>query len=208
MSRPALTAGEKRIYQFICAYVLRHRRPPTYQEIREEFGYRHPSSIQDFLVRLRDKGYIRVPIGANRKRAIEVVETESSELASIPLEGAVAAGRLSEAISVHDFIDVPRSMLRAGAEYFALKIQGDSMIGDCILSGDIALIRRQEQAENGQTVVALVGSEATIKRYYRRERHIELQPANPAYETIRVDEGAEVRILGVLVSVIRHLEQP
>ncbi len=207
MNQPALTEKEERIYQFIRDYAHQYRRPPTYEEIRTRFGYRHTSSIQDFLVQLRDKGYIRVPIGANRKRAIEVVESESSELATVPLEGTVAAGRLSEAVNIRDYIEVPRSMLRAGGEYFALRVKGDSMIEDCILSGDIALIRRQQQAENGQTVVALVDNEATIKKYFRRRRHIELVPANPNYEAIRIGEDTSIAILGVLVSIIRHLEQ-
>lgn len=207
MNQPALTAKEERIYQFIRDYARQFRRPPTYEEIRRKFGYRQVSSIQDFITQLRDKGYIRVPIGANRKRAIEVVEAESSELATVPLEGTVAAGRLSEAVNIRDFIEVPRSMLRAGGEYFALRVKGDSMIEDCILSGDIALIRRQQQAENGQTVVALVGSEATIKKYYRRKRHLELVPANPNYEAIRIEEDTPFAILGVLVSIIRQLEQ-
>jgi repressor LexA len=206
MSLPALTAKEERIYRFIRVYFHRHRRPPSYVEIQEEFGYRNASSVQDFLAQLRAKGYIRAPIGANRKRAIELVQDESPDLATVPLEGVVAAGRLSEAISVRDFVEVPRDMLRAGGEYFALTVKGDSMIGDCILDGDIALIRRQGEAANGQTVVALVDSEATIKKYFRREAHVDLVPANPAYEAIRVGEGRELRILGVLVGVIRRLE--
>ncbi len=208
MGRPPLTDKEERVYEFINSYMSRFGRPPTYAEIRDRFRYKNNSSIQNFIQQLRLKGYIKAPIGSNKKRAIELVaKGRIRELERIPLEGTVAAGGLTEAVHHRDYVDVPRNLLRSGGEYFALRVKGDSMIEDCIMSGDLVIIRRQSNAQNGQTVVALVdNSEATIKRYYKKEDHIELVPANPSYDLIRVDHNTEFKILGVLTSVIRKLE--
>ena len=208
MSLQPLTEKEERIYEFLVQYYGEKRRPPTYSEIRDHFGYKNNSSVQDFITQLRDKGYIKVPIGENKKRAIEIVPQEKfTEVEMIPLEGSVAAGRLTEAVHNRDYVEIPRNLLKSGVEYFALKVKGDSMIEDCIMDGDLVVIRRQSHAQNGQTVVALVDqSEATIKRYYKRKDHIELVPANPNYNVIKLRSDADVKILGVLASVIRRLE--
>lgn len=203
-----LTEKEERVYEFLTEYYAQKHRPPTYAEIRDHFGYKNNSSVQDFITQLRSKGYIKAPIGANKKRAIEIVaQKQISDVEMIPLEGSVAAGRLTEAVHNRDYVEIPRNLLKSGVEYFALKVKGDSMIEDCIMDGDLVVIRRQSHASNGQTVVALVDqSEATIKRYYKRKDHIELVPANPNYNVIKLRPDADVKILGVLASVIRRLE--
>lgn len=208
MNLVPLTEKEERIYEFLTSYYSEKNRPPTYAEIRDHFGYKNNSSVQDFITQLRDKGYIKAPIGENKKRAIELVtQTKSVEVEMIPLEGSVAAGVLTEAVNNRDYVEIPRNLLKSGVEYFALKVKGDSMIEDCIMDGDLVVIRRQSHAQNGQTVVALVDqSEATIKRYYKRKDHIELVPANPNYNVIKLRPDADVKILGVLASVIRRLE--
>ena len=125
---------------------------------------------------------------------------------AIPHEGKVAAGKLTEAVRSPESVQVPRHLLKPGAAYFALTVKGDSMIEDCIMEGDLVVIKRQHSAQNGQTVVALVNDEATIKRYYRRPDKIELHPANPSFDVITVPADKEFKILGVLASVIRRLE--
>jgi repressor LexA len=98
---------------------------------------------------------------------------------------------------------------RNRGEHFVLKVVGDSMIDDGILSGDFVVIRKADQAHNGQTVVALVGNEATIKRFYRRNGNVELHPANPAYQPLIIGsmvESPEFKIEGVLVGLIRRME--
>lgn len=209
MNQVPLTEKENRIYSFIKTYFEEHQRPPTYQEIQKEFSYSAISTVQDFLSQLRTKGYIRAPFGENRKRAIELVDfngAESDAVAQLPLLGKVAAGRPIEAIETRDYVEVPRSLLRQGGEYFALTVKGDSMIEDCILEGDYVVIKRQASAANGQTVVAIVDNQATIKRFYQRKTHVELHPANPNYDIIMVEPHSEFKILGVLSSVIRRLE--
>jgi repressor LexA len=121
----------------------------------------------------------------------------------LPLVGLVAAGKPIEAIATPDSIEVPPSMVGPG-ENFVLRVQGDSMIGDGILDGDYVVVRKQAQADNGQTVVALLRGEATVKRLFRRETRIELQPANPTMQPIMVEDEEDFRIEGVVVGVIRH----
>ena len=117
----------------------------------------------------------------------------------------MAAGKPIEAIENPGTIEVPPGMLGRG-ENFVLQVEGDSMVGDGILDGDYVVVRKQAVAENGQTVVALLGGEATVKRFYRRAGRIELHPANPAMQPLVVEEEGELRIEGVVVGVIRHCE--
>jgi len=207
MSQPALTEKEQRVYNFIKSYFKENQRPPTYNEIQTEFGYSAISTVQEYISQLKQKGYIKVPIGANKKRALVLVgKHEISDVEHLPLLGRVAAGYPIEAVENREYVDVPRNLLKSGKEYFALTVKGDSMIGDCIMDGDYVVIKKQNSAENGQTVVAIVNNEATIKRFYRKKGHIELHPANPAYEIIMVPAHSEFKILGVLASVIRRME--
>jgi len=133
---------------------------------------------------------------------------------SLPILGRVAAGRPIEYVQDEGTLDIPLSMVRTAKgttkadKSFVLKVQGNSMIEDGILDGDYVVIQSQPTCEQGQTVVAMVGNEATIKRFYRKKGQIELHPANPAYEPILVDsltESRDFRIEGVLVGVIRKL---
>jgi repressor LexA len=206
-----LTPKEQKVLNFISQYIEKHGYAPTYIEIQQKLKYRAVSSVQQFVNQLAAKGHLQTSAGENKKRALALSAEvsgagESDVTANIPLEGFVAAGRLTEAVRNAESIEVPRSLLRSGGEYFALRVKGDSMIGECIMDGDLVIIKRQSTAQNRQTVVALVDDEATIKKYHRRGDLIELHPANPQFEVIKVQPGAEFRILGVLASVIRRLE--
>jgi repressor LexA len=131
--------------------------------------------------------------------ALEQLERKSE----IPMAGMVAAGAPIEPITQTDLVDVPPSMLRGG-QTFALRVKGESMKDDGILPGDLVIVRKQESARNGQTVVALVNHEATIKTYFKKDAHIELHPANAAMQPIIVTPNDQFHIEGVLVGVIRH----
>jgi repressor LexA len=119
------------------------------------------------------------------------------------MAGIVAAGSPIEAVPQSELVDVPPSMLRGG-NTFALRVKGESMKDDGILPGDLIVVRKQETAKNGQTVVALVNREATVKTYHKKDAHIELHPANSAMKPIIVAPTDEFRIEGVLIGVIRH----
>ncbi len=201
-----LTPNETKILFFIKGYYVKKGYPPSYEEIRERFGYKALGSVQQYIEQLANKGYLKAPLGESKKRALEPVDIEASEVARVPLDGFVAAGVLTEAISHREFIDVPVSLLKPGVQYFALKVKGNSMIEDCILDGDTVVIKKQATANNGQIVIALVNNDATIKRYYKKKNKIELHPANPAFDVIIVESTEEFKILGVLASVIRQCD--
>ncbi len=121
---------------------------------------------------------------------------------TIPLLGTVPAGDPLEPIEGSDQLNVPRILLSDG-ENFALRVRGDSMIDDGIRDGDVLVVKRQATAENGQTVVAVVNGEATVKRFYRNEGRVELRPANSTVQSIVLESG-EVEIRGVVIGLIRR----
>lgn len=198
-----LSPKELAILKYITSYTRKNKCSPTQEEIQEAFSYKSRNSVQQFVKQLVAKGHIDAPLGSSQKRALSPIAASDSEIVKVHLEGQVAAGKLTEAINDREYLDVPRSMLKSGSDYFALKVKGDSMIEDHIVNGDTVIIRRQATANNGQIVVAQVGLEATLKRFFRRKNLVELVPANPNYETIKISNNEEFKILGVLESVIR-----
>ncbi len=199
-----LTARQKAIYDFLREYIARKGEAPTYQEIGRAFGFRSTNAVAKHLKALEEKGYVRSPWG-NRKRALSLVEHGSLSVA-IPLLGTVAAGKPIEPIEGRERIEIPPGLLSSG-ENFALRVQGDSMIEDGIRDGDVVIVKRQAAAENGQTVVALVNGEATVKRLYRKGNRVELRPANPALKSIFLDEGSgELEIRGIVIGLIRKFK--
>lgn len=204
---PVLTPKQKRVLDFIEEFTAKQGYSPSQQEIAEAFGFKSLGTVQNYLVRLERQGAL-LRHSWNARRGFEVArEKSASESVPLPLLGRVAAGRPIEAILTDETLDVPASMLRGG-ENFVLRVTGQSMIEDGILDGDYVVIKKQDRADNGQTVVALVGNEATIKRFYRRSGKVELHPANPAFQPLIIDslvENNEFKIEGVLVGVIRRI---
>jgi repressor LexA len=142
------------------------------------------------------------------RRIPGVAKVALRQLASstrLPMAGLVAAGNPIEPILQTEPVDVPPSMVR-GTQNFALKVKGESMRDEGILPGDLVIVHKQATARNGQTIIAFVNQEATIKQYYRRAGHIELRPANAAMKSIIVTPEDEFRIEGVVVGVIRHCD--
>lgn len=134
---------------------------------------------------------------------VSVVLDQLRQKTEIPMAGLVAAGSPIEPVSQSELVDIPPSMLRGG-ETFALKIKGESMKNDGILPGDLVVVRKQETAKNGQTVVALVNREATIKVYFKKSGRIELHPANDQMQPIIVQPSDEFHIEGIVIGVIRQ----
>lgn len=201
MATTRLTPKQKQVLEFIQGYAEARGYPPTQQEIAAQFGFRSLGTVQNYLVRLEQHGLLRR--SWNAKRAIEVVRPKQAETLELPLLGYVAAGRPIEAVTTDDVLEVPPSMV-SGGENFVLRIKGDSMVEDGILDGDYVVVRRQQTASNGQTVVALVDGDATVKRFQRRGDCIELHPANAAMQPIQVSPEQELWIEGIVVGVIRH----
>ncbi len=197
-----LTEKQKAFLEYLSQYREAWGRPPSFQEICEHFGFRSYNTVTTYLSHLERKGYIRRPGGKNRKRAVEVIRPMEGRRFELPLVGTVAAGRPIEAVETPDVIEVPPSMQERG-DHFVLRVTGDSMRDDGILDGDYVVVRRQPTAENGETVVALINNEATVKKIYRQGDHVELRPAHQGMPPIFVRQG-DLRIEGRVVGVVRH----
>ena len=194
-----LTERQRAVYEFIRDHIAAHKGSPSYEEIRAAFRFRSYNSVQKHLKTLERKGFLRSPWG-NRKRALELT-TPPGGPKRLPLLGRVAAGRPIEAISDPETIEVPEPLLR-GDDNFALRVVGDSMVDEGIHDGDIVIVRSQRDARNGDTVVALIGDDATIKQYYRHGSRVELRPANERLRPIFVQED-DLQIQGIVVGLIR-----
>ncbi len=145
---------------------------------------------------------------AGTRRIPGMVEVALEQLASVPrieMAGIVAAGEPIEPIPQTEQVEVPPTMLR-GNQTFALRVKGESMKDEGILPGDLVIVHKQATARNGQTVVAVVNREATVKKYYRKESRIELRPANALLTPIIVSGEDEFRIEGIVIGVIRHIQ--
>ena len=197
-----LTDKQKSILQYISRYREEWGKSPSFEEICSHFGFASYNTVTTYLKVLERKGYIRLPKKKNQKRAIEVVSPVESSRFEFPLLGKVAAGEPIEALEHPDVIEVPPSMIGTG-DHFVLKVKGDSMRDDGILDGDFVIVRKQPKAKNGETVVALINNEATVKRYYRKRKYVELRPAHEDMKSLVV-KGGDFRIAGKVVGVMRH----
>ena len=199
-----LTPKQRAVFDFLKSYRREHGMPPSYEEIRQEFGFASLNSARKHLQQLHRKGYIKSP-WRNMKRALEIVEQEEAPRAvALPLLGSVAAGVPVDSAEVQETIDVPEALIGRG-EHFALRVTGDSMIDDGIFDGDLLVVQRRDAAESGQTVVALVDGEATVKRFYQDGARIELRPANERFSPIFADPGS-VQVRGRVVGLVRKLD--
>jgi repressor LexA len=195
-----LTPAQERVYRFVRDYLQQQGYSPSYEEIRQHLGFRSLNAVYKHLKQLELRGYLH-SLSKNRKRALELLPLRTGSL-SIPFLGTVVAGTPHEAIEVPESIDVPESFLGSGNN-FALRVKGDSMIDEGIREGDILIITRQTHAENGQTVVALMRGESTVKKFYQHGEEIELRPANSQMESLRV-AASDVEIVGTVVGLLRH----
>lgn len=195
-----LTPAQKRVYEFVQEYIERNDYSPTYEEIRRHLGFCSLNAVYKHLKAIEERGYLK-SLPNNRKRSLDLTPLHASSV-SIPLLGTVAAGYPIEAVEVPDSIEVPESFLGNG-QNFALKVRGDSMIDEGIREGDVLIICKRSHAENGQTVVALIDGEATVKKFYLHGDEVELRPANTQMQSIHLP-AAEVEIVGVAVGLLRH----
>jgi repressor LexA len=197
-----LTKRQKEILDYIRSYRAEQGISPTQREIRERFGLSSFGTVQKHLKRLEEKGALSREW--NRSRGISPVEQGSSR--PVALLGLVAAGRPIEPFPDEESIEVPASLLGKG-DHFVLRVRGDSMIEDGIRDGDYVIVARRSQAQNGQTVVALVRGEATLKRYYGEGGRVRLQPANAAMKPMTYDVR-EVTLQGVVTGLMRSYVAP
>ena len=204
MSRPTyLTERQKAILEYVAAFQRRHGIAPTHREICEEFGYSSYGTVHKHLKLLAEKGFLRRDW--NQKRGLELLRAVPGAATSdveLPFFGRIAAGRPIEAVAGDETVAVPRHLLARAGEHFVLRVVGESMVDEGIHDGDLVVVQRRERVEPGEMVVALVGNEATLKRFYPEGESVRLQPANPAMAPIRVP-AREVRVQGVVVGLMR-----
>lgn len=207
MTGRPLTRRQREILNFLAEYTEREGLSPTLEEIAQHFGV-NKVTIFGHVSELERKGVIeRAAPGISRGLRIVEAEREETEPAlasaahSVDVLGNIAAGSPIEAIETPEKLDLA-SLIPEGRDVYALRVNGNSMIEDSIRDGDLVLIEKRATARNGETVVAILpGDEATLKRYYREEGHVRLQPANSSMEPIIVDD---IEIRGVLIGVVRQ----
>ena len=215
-----LTMKQDLLLRFIHDWMKTHQRCPSFDEMMEGIGLKSKSNIHRLVSALEERGYVRrLP---NRARALEIIKPPLDEggqnlsaaigndslehMVSLPMIGRIAAGLPAEAISNPDrLVQIPLDLLPdAGSRCFVLEVTGDSMVEAGIHDGDYAVIKQQNDAHNGDIVVALVdGTETTLKRFRRRGNSIALEPANPLFET-RIYGPDRVAVQGKLTALIRQ----
>jgi repressor LexA len=201
-----LTKRQQEIFDFIRRYSARYGYPPTVRDIGKAVGLASSSTVHAHLANLEKIGLLRRD--PSKPRAIELLDRAVESVRGIvrgeglPVVGSVAAGEpmLAEE-NIEDYVDVPEIAGGADGEYL-LRIRGDSMKNAGILEGDFVVVHSQSTAKNGDVVVALLGEEATVKRFFREKDHIRLQPENETMEPIR---SKEVKVLGRVVGLMRSV---
>jgi repressor LexA len=205
-----VTERQRAILDYLREFVDEHGYPPTVREIGEAVGLSSPSTVHAHLAQLERAGLVRRD--PTKPRALELTdrrresdEPAATELHRLPLVGDIAAGGpLLAEENIEDYVGVPEPLSRGGEE-FLLRVKGDSMVNAGILDGDFVVVQRRQDARNGEIVVALAGSdesadEATVKRFFREDGRVRLQPENDALEPIYADH---VQILGKVIGVFR-----
>ncbi|WP_373898431.1 transcriptional repressor LexA [Haloimpatiens sp. FM7315] len=193
---------QQEIYEYLKRSLLERGYPPSVREICEAVGLKSTSTVHSHLSNLEKKGLIKRD--PTKPRAIEIMENSilKREMVSIPIIGKVTAGLPILAVeNVEDYFSLPISFVKSNKDLFILRVQGESMIDAGILNQDFAIIEKVSTAENGEIVVALIDKEATIKRFFKEDGHIRLQPENKTMEPIIV---SSCTVIGKLVGIYRR----
>jgi repressor LexA len=198
-----LTKRQQEIFDFVKQYVGEHGYPPTVRDIGKAIGLTSSSTVHAHLANLEKLGVLRRD--PTKPRAIEVLKDKARQVVTppgLPVVGQVAAGQpvLADE-NIEEYVPVPGIAGGDDGE-FVLRVKGDSMKDAGILEGDFVIVRKQETAGDGDIVVALVGEEATVKRFFREDDHVRLQPENESMEPIRTREA---QVLGRVVGLCRRV---
>lgn len=222
-----LTERQQQVLQAIENFIGKFGYPPSIRELAAKLKISSPRGVQRHLEVLAQKGFIKRnslargiqmvkgQLGTMKENLLTIPDRisalsetlmEKIPARVLPLLGRVAAGApIMAEENVDDMVAVPAALASSSGNQFLLKVKGDSMIEDHIQEGDMVVVRQQSTAEDGQIVVALVGDEATIKRFYKEKDRIRLQPANPNYQPIYAS-GAQVTIIGRVMGLMRSLK--
>ncbi len=199
-----LTLRQKEILNYITEEVMHKNYPPSVREICNKMGLSSSSTVHAHLKALEKKGYIKRDPA--KPRAIEILdhpENTKKKMRLIPLVGQVTAGApVFAEENIENYLALPEEIVK-GDSVFLLRVKGDSMKNAGILHGDLVVVRQQPSAENGEIVVALLGDEATVKRFYLETGYVRLQPENPDYEPLI---ASDVRLLGKVIGLVRVID--
>lgn len=200
-----ITKRQKQVLDFIKSFRDKKVYSPSLDEIKHHFGLASVSTAHHHVKSLEEMGYLKKQ--ENSPRSIDLYETQS--MVQVPILGHISAGLPIDAIEDKEIIAVPKSRIPSSSEVYALRVVGTSMIDENINDGDVILVRKQATAENGQKVVALIDNrEATLKKFYKENGLIRLQPANKTMEPLIFRNGRDISIQGVLLDVIREETPP
>ena len=197
-----LTKRQKQLVDYLENFIGQHGYAPTLQEIGQFFGLSSLATVHKHLKNLEQKGYVRRKW--NHSRALEMISRRKPGVArELPLLGQVAAGTPIEAIETNDSITVPDEFIRRD-NTFCLRVRGESMIDEGIRDGDFIIVEGRDTASDGETVVALINGEATVKKFYREnDGRVRLEPANITMKPIFASSG-DLQVRGVVVGLMRH----
>ena len=202
-----LTKKQKELFDYLKNYIAKNEISPSFEEMKEAINLKSKSGIHRLITSLEQRGFIKRL--KHRARAMEIVDKTVDnniprDSVNIPLIGVIAAGEAIEAIeNANDFISIPNSMISPNSKYFGLKIKGLSMIEEGIFDGDIAIIRKTNNVENGKIAAVLTQeNEVTLKTIKFKKDKIILIPANQSYQTKEYNAG-EVQVQGTLSGIIR-----
>ena len=207
MSYGKISKKQSEILEYMKNEILNRGFPPSVREICEAVNLKSTSSVHSHLETLEKNGYIRRD--PTKPRAIEIVDDNFNlvrrETVNVPIIGKVAAGEPLLAVqNVEGYFPIPSEYM-PNKQTFMLVVQGDSMINAGIFSGDYVVVEKQENAENGDKVVALVEDSATIKTFYKEKDHIRLQPENDFMDPIVISPDQQFQVLGKVIGVFRFM---
>jgi repressor LexA len=195
-----LSPKKQRFVDFIQYFTVNNNRPPTFVEIMSGLSISSLGTINWYVNELEQEGVLQRMRGKNGKRALSLLEQHIDN--RLPLLGLIAAGHPLEVFENSEYMDVPPQYINP--ENYVLKVNGNSMIDDQIRDGDYIIVKKIETANNGDTVVALINNEATLKRYYLSDKGVELHPQNPDFDIIHVSPDDHFRINGIVLAVFRE----
>lgn len=194
-----LSPKKQRFVDFVQSFTANYNRPPTFVEIMDGLDINSLGTINWYVKELEKVGVLKRMNGFNGKRSLSVLERHMDN--ALPLLGLIAAGYPLEVFENTESVEVPSSFVHP--DNYVLKVNGASMQGDGILDGDLVIIKKTETANNGDTVVAYVNDEATLKEYHRTNKIIELHPKNAEFDIIKISKNDDFRIGGIVLGVIR-----
>jgi repressor LexA len=196
-----LTKRQREILDYLNEFIQQHGYAPSLEEIGRRFSLSSLATVHKHLTNLQEKGFIKR--AWNRSRSVELVPTRlGGRAVELPLLGFVAAGLPIEAIAGTETISVPET-IAGKRDSYVLRVKGSSMIDEQIRDGDLVIVEDRKSADNGEMVIALVGGQdVTLKKFYRENGRVRLQPANPAMEPMLLPAD-QVQVQGVVVGVMR-----